>query len=206
MHGHVDATVGYIEEQVCLNYLEALVHEGGRVGRDDQAHVPGRMREGLYRGHVGQRRATAPSERTAGRGEHQAFDLFGSSGAQSLGYRGVLGVDGNDLSGAGELREQVAPDDQALLVGEGENPARLQRSDARAESDGARDAVENDVGVDVAHQLRRLIGPQRGVGDTELRGLCVEEFTIAARSEADHLEPLGIRANDFERLDADGAG
>ena len=45
VHGHLDAIVGYVEQVVGFDDFEPLVHEGRRIGRDDEAHVPGRVRQ-----------------------------------------------------------------------------------------------------------------------------------------------------------------
>ena len=53
------------------------------------------------------------------------------------------------------------------------------------EADRAGDAVEHDVGVDVAHELHGLVGAERGVLDAELRRLRLEQRAVRARREPD---------------------
>ena len=49
VHDDVDRGVGDAEQVMCLDHLEALVHQRRRVDRDPPAHLPGRVRERLRR-------------------------------------------------------------------------------------------------------------------------------------------------------------
>ena len=112
-------------------------------------------RDGFERG------AAATAERTAGCRQHEPADLVALARAQRLRDRRVLGVDRHDLSGTRECGDEVAADDERLLVRERERAARLERRERRAEPDRAGDAVEHDVGLDVADELLGL-DPRRG--------------------------------------------
>ena len=118
----------------------------------------------------------------------------------------VLRVDGHDLPRRGETRHEVAADDEGLLVGQGERGAALEHRERRCEADRAGDAVQHDVGIDVVHELHRLLDPDRGVLDPELRRLRLEQRTVRAGGEPDDLEAPRVGADDVERLRADRTG
>ena len=115
----------------------------------------------------------------------------------------MLGVDRHDLAGPGEPGDEVAADDERLLVGERERGAALEGRDRRCESDRAGDAVQHDVGVDVANELHGLVDADGGLLDVELRRLLGEERPVRADTESDHVEPARVRPDDVEGLRAD---
>ena len=164
------------------------------------------MRERLGGRHVRQRSPVATAEGTTGCRQHEPPDLFGRARAQRLRDRGVLGVDGHDLTGLGARRHEIAADDERLLVGERERAPALERGEGRAEPDGSGDAVEHDVGLDVADELLGLVRTERGVLDVELLGLRGDELPVGSGGEAYDLEAAGVGPDDVERLRADGAG
>ena len=67
---------------------------------------------------------------------------------------------------------------------------RLERGERGRETHRAGDAVEHDVGLDVAHELLGLVGAERGVLDAELRGLRLERARFEPAGEPDDLEPV----------------
>ena len=98
VHDDVDAVERDVEEQVRLDQLEALVDQGRRVDRHDRAHVPGRVRQRLLDGDVGElgsrsRPRNGPPLAVSTRRRTSS----GVPAAQALGERRVLGVDGHDL-------------------------------------------------------------------------------------------------------------
>ena len=118
----------------------------------------------------------------------------------------MLGVDGDDLAGLRDRGHQIAADDQRLLVREREGAAGLERGERGAEPHGAGDAVEHDVGLDVAHELLGLVGAERGELDLELLGLRLHDLALGAGRQPDHLEAPRIGADHLESLGADRAG
>ena len=138
VHHDVDAVEGHVEQQVRLDDLEALVDQGRRVGRDQRAHVPGRVRQRLLGRHVASSVAAPAAERPSAGGEHQPLDLAAAPAAQALGQRRVLGVDGHDLPRRRGPRHERAPDDQRLLVRQREDAAGAQGRQRRRQTDRRR--------------------------------------------------------------------
>ena len=142
VHDDVDAVVGDAEEVVGLHDLEALVHQRGRVDGDLAAHRPRRVVERLLDGDVGQLGARAAAERAARGGDRHALQRAGRHAVQQVVQRGVLGVDRQQprARGLGELGDELAADDQRLLVGQREVDALPQRRDRRARGRPSRPA------------------------------------------------------------------
>ena len=164
------------------------------------------VRERLLRGDVGELVGRATAERAPGRGEDEASYLLGGAGAEALGDGTVLGVDRHDLARPGALLHQRAADDERLLVGEGQRGAGVEGGEGGAEADGSGDAVEHDVARSSGGLGGRLL-PQPGVRRRELRDLGLEQLGVGpAGGQADHAEPVGVGADEVERLGADGPG
>ena len=136
------------EQVVGLDHLEALVHQGRRVDRDParpsprsgaRAPRPGSPRRGRSRPRNGPPEAVSISRST----------VAGALGAQELEQRRVLGVDRQDpgLGRLGQRRDQLAADDEALLVGEREVDPLGERDDRRPEPGDADDRVQDEVGL-----------------------------------------------------------
>ena len=72
----------------------------------------------------------------------------------------VLGVDGDDRGarGLGELRDELAADDERLLVGQGEVDPLPQRRHARPEAGRADERVEHEVGARLDDELDEALG------------------------------------------------
>src|SRR5204863_3051758 len=88
----LDAVVRNVEEEVCLDQLEALVGERRGVDRDLRAHAPGRMRERLLRSHADELVPGAPAERPARAGEDERVHLLCTATFEALEERRVLAV------------------------------------------------------------------------------------------------------------------
>ena len=154
------------------------------------------MGQGLLGGHAAQLVAGASTEGPAGRGEHQATDLPGTSPTQALRKGGMLGVDGDELAGPGRLRDERPADHQRFLVGQGQGRAGFQRGERGMQSGRPRDRIEHHVGL---HRREFLVG--RFAGD-QLRATrspgCLEgmpELLLVARlgdSHDRHLELDGL--------------
>ena len=158
------AVVRRAEQVVGLDHLEALVHQRRRVDRDLAAHRPRRVLERLLDRHGVQLRARAAAERAAGGGEHEPSIVpTRRLAGDQLVQRGVLGVDRDDLRAGrlGERHDQLAADDERLLVGEREVDPLGQRHDRRAEPGRADDRVQHEVGVRARDELDQALGPAR---------------------------------------------
>ena len=131
---HVDPAVRRPEQMVCLDHLEALVHERRAVDRDASAHVPGRVRERLLGRDAGQVRTAA--EGATGRRQDKPLDRARRLGVHKLKERRVFRVNGDDacVRRLGERRHEIAADDQALLVGERQLDPPAQGDDRGTES------------------------------------------------------------------------
>ena len=203
---HLDAVEGDAEEQVRLDHLEALVHQGGRVDRHDRTHVPRRVGQRFVDRDLGQLLAGAAPERsTAGR-EHEASYLVGAAASQALGQRTVLAVDRDDLPGLRARSDHGSADDQRLLVGQGEGVARVERSQRGAQPHGTGHRVEHHV----ARRTGRLGGgilAQPGVRRSELGDLLLEELLLRPPGrQPDHPEPVRVGAHHVEGLGAHRPG
>src|SRR3954454_21299310 len=137
-----------------IDYLEALVGERRRVSSDLPAHVPRRMSECLVGCHVLPLVAGAAAERAAAGGEDEALGLAELS---ALEERGVFAVDGDQVAVAAQprLEGELPGCDEALLVGERERDAVLERPHRRSEPREADDRVQDDVRMRAFEQLRR---------------------------------------------------
>ena len=90
------------------------------------------------------------------------------AGSQALMDRAVLAVDGHQF-GAGGRPQRLhhrRPGDEALLVGQRQSLAQLQRADRDGEPGEADDTVDHHVGVvgqigEVGDHLRRTAAPRR---------------------------------------------
>ena len=217
--------VGDAEEVVGLDQLEALVEERRRVDRDPPAHLPGGVRERLVDRDL--REVLALAERPARGGEDELFDRARRLlGVDELEERRVLGVDRDDLrlGRFGQGRDQLAADDQALLVREGEVDALAQRDDRRPQAGRAGDRVQDEVGLGRRDELAHALGPgedARALGRAPLRdgrvgdrdalhavlvGLGDRVFPARLSRDADQLKVLPRGLDHLERLHADRAG
>ena len=114
------------------------------------------MPQGLLGRDVGELGRGAAAERTAARGHDQGLDRLGLLAREQLVQRGVLGVDRQQLRAAARqgLAHERAAGDEALLVGERDVDARLQRRQRGVEPGRADDGVEDDVRPALGCQLR----------------------------------------------------
>ncbi len=114
MDDNVDVVIGHPEEQMRLDQLETLVHEGGRVDRNKRPHVPGGVRQRLLCCHLAQFSAgTAPKGPPAG-GEDKFTNLLGPAAPQALGKRRMLGIHRDQPGGVAvqRIQHQGATGDQ----------------------------------------------------------------------------------------------
>ena len=226
---HVDVVIRGAEQVVGLDQLEALVHERGRVDGDLAAHRPGGMGERLLDGDRLQLGGLAAAERSPRRGEDQLEHGAGPLGGQQLVQRRVLGVDRDDRGpgGLGELRYQLAADDQRLLVGQRQVDPLAQRRHRRHQARRAHDPVEHQVTAGLGDERDEPVGPSQhlavgpglgglsggvGVGqgdplDPVGAGLLEQGLPRAPGAQAHHLQlVLAAARDDVEGLDPDRAG
>ena len=84
----------------------------------------------------------------------------GTLGGQQLVDRRVLGVDRDDrgAGGLGQLRDQLAPDDQRLLVGQRQIDPLAERRDRRHQPGRADDPVEHELALALGDQPDQPLG------------------------------------------------
>jgi hypothetical protein len=112
------------------------------------------VRQRLLRSDVGELVTRTAAERTAAGGDEQASDVLDALASQGLRERGVLAVDRHDLAGLGRVGDELAADDERLLVGERERGSRVEGGERGLETDRSRHPVEDDV----TRRARRLDG------------------------------------------------
>ena len=175
LYDHLDPVVREREQPVRLDQLEALVRERRRVDRDLRAHAPGRMRERLLGGDVGQLGARAPAERPSRGRQDDAGDGLRIAPLEALVERRVLAVDREELASAAAPggHRQLAAGDEALLVREREGHAVLERPERRRHAREADDRVQDDVRLAALEQRNGVTAHLR-VADTVLRRERVE--------------------------------
>jgi hypothetical protein len=227
VHHDVDALVGHAEQVVGLHDLKALVHQRRRVDGDLAAHRPRRVVERLLDGHARQLGACAPAEGSARGGDRDPLQRAGRHAVQQVVDGRVLGVDGQQprTGGLGQLGDELATDDQRLLVGQREVDALPQRRDGRAQAGRPDERVEHEVGAGLQHELHKALGAdehlavgprlgragggiriaQRDAAHAVADGLLDKGLPGAGGAQADDLEVVGARDH-VERLGADRPG
>src|SRR3954454_15570690 len=167
------------------------------------------------------RRSAAP-----GGGRDESLARPGRLVGHELVQRRVLGVDRHDPGARrlGELHAELAPDDQRLLVGQGEVDALPQRGDGRPQPGRADERVEDEVGLGLEHEAHEPLGAAEhlaagprlggarggvGVGERDARhaepaGRGDERLPRPAGRHPDDLQVVRAR-HDVERLRADRA-
>ena len=226
MHDDLDAVVVDAEQQVRLDQLEALVHQGRGVESVHRPHRPGGMAAGLLGGDVVELVGAPAAERTAGGGQDQLGDLVGGTSAQALRQRGMFGIDGHDLTRTGRLEHQRSAGHQRLLVGQRQACSGGQRRERRFQTERPDERVEHHVDAGpcgglldqpghcarpaVRHTSEALRGGRIGHRDVRHPGLSPlpgEQLGVATPcGQPDDLEPVRVGGDHVERLGADRAG
>ena len=199
---HVDAVEADVEQQVGLDDFQALVDQGGRVDRDDRSHVPRGVGGRLLGRHVDQLLAGAASEGPAAGGHDETADVIVAFSAQGLRQRRVLGVDRDELAGLGRTGDQLAADDQRLLVGQRQGGARLERSQRGQQSDGAGHAVEHHV-ARRARDLDSSVGASHEARDPVIALVVSALLGLGVEGELDVLRGLGLSHADQRHVEGD---
>ena len=164
VHDHLDLLVREPEEVVRLDELEPLVREGGRVDGDLRAHRPGRVRERVLHGDVAELVAAAAAKRAARGGQDEGVRRTPESRpSRHWNAARVLAVDGQQAAAAPTARgeREVAGRDEALLVGEREVDAVLERPQRRREPGEADDGVQHHVRLGALEQRDRVAADLR---------------------------------------------
>ncbi len=217
----VDAVQGDIEQPAGLDALQPLVEEGGAVHGDLLPHLPVGVSQRLLGGDPVHLLGRRIAEGAAGGGEDDALDAVRLFAPEALPDGGVLAVDGAELGAvaSGLGGDELAGDDQDLLVGQGHGPAGAQGGECRRQAGGAYGGDHDQVrvrvgghlfhsgpgGGDAAAQVLRLAVTADQAG-TELARLLLQEGDVGAGGEADDGEAAGEGADDVQGLTADGAG
>ena len=115
--------------------------------------MPRGVREGALGRDLGKLFARKAEEGPAGAGEPQATHVLAPLPHQALEDGTVLGVDGQQLTGAGQGHEKVAAADDGLLVGVGKGLAGLESGVARVDAHEADKSVHHHVDVGKLREL-----------------------------------------------------
>ena len=226
MDDHVDRGVIDIVQPACLDDLQALVGERRRVDRDLGPHRPGRVAEGLVRGHRRQVRRPV-EERPARRGQDERGDPVQRLPDEALPDRRVLRIDraepgeraghrvargrrGDRRRAGSRLRHhEMAPRDERLLVGGCHDLAGAERGEDGPEADdpagGDDDEIDVVAGRDGLEAVRLVLGQDR-LAWSMTRSLIREQSLVPTRGEGDDLERVGMGGEDVERLRPDRPG
>ena len=146
--------------RMCLDHLEALVHQRGRVDRDLRAHVPGRVRERGVRSTSASSAARVPrkgpplavsttlSRASAG----SPRDTASAPSAPSPRAAGLPRI-------APGRRARAARRRRGSPCWRARDRRRPERREARVQPGGADDRVQHDVGVGLLDQPHDALRP-----------------------------------------------
>ena len=186
------------------------------------------MREDLRLRRADERFALLAAERAAGAGQEELLDRLALLALQALEERAVLAVNGQD-GDALLLRaahDDLAGDDERLLVGERDVLLGVERLHRRLEAGKAHHRGHDGVDVRVGRRvdeglaatgelrLARVARLEARIGGLvgehgelrlELADLLFEQFVARIGREHGDVEELAMAAHDVERLRADGA-
>ena len=109
------------------------------------------MGQRLVGGDVGELIAGAAAEGPAAGGDEQTADVLDALAAQGLREGGVLAVDRHELARFGRVCDQLATDDERLLVGQSEGGSRLEGGERGLETDRPCHPVEDDIARGAGH-------------------------------------------------------
>ena len=228
VHEHVDVVNRHVEEVVRLDDLEALVHEGRAVYGDLGAHLPRGVRERHGGRDVLELVARAAEEGAARAGEPDLAHVLATLPHQALVDGVVLGIHRQHATRLGHRHEQLAADDEGLLVGRRPDLAGAQGLGARPDTCLAHDGHKHHVDVVEAGEpgdrvlakakvatlgqlaecrvvLTALVAQGR-IPHAELTGDGDELLGRRVGRDGHELDLVWVHAADVERLGADGAG
>ncbi len=181
---HAHLVVGDAEEVVSLDHFERLVHHRGGVDRDPRPHRPRGVLEGVLGRDAGELVRVGVPERPSRRREEDAPHVLAPPGLQALEHGAVLAVDGDEMTAA--LAERVAhqapSDDEALLVGQGDNPAAGHPGERRQEADGPDEGVDDDVRIVRRSEFR---GPTLSTENSHVGKTSLQPLGVGLRGDRD---------------------
>ena len=153
----------HAEQLVRLDHLQALVDQGGRVDRDDRAHVPGRVRQRLLRrDRRSARRGAGPGTARRSRSAPAGAPRRAAPARRHWASAECSESTGTICPGRGQRGpHQRAAGDQRLLVRQREGPPGAQRGQRRREPERADHPVEHHVARplgQLGHRLRARRG------------------------------------------------
>ena len=97
MYHDLDLIRGQIEEPLCLNEFQSLIHQRCRVNGDLVAHAPVRVIQCICNSDIFQFRTSLSEERPAGCSQNDLVQLFPAISLQALEDGGVFAVHGIDM-------------------------------------------------------------------------------------------------------------
>ena len=158
---------------------------------DLRPHVPRRVGERVGAGHVRQLLARSAAKRAARGCEDDRVDRLEVAPLQALEDRGVLAVDREEKPSTPLPRceRELAGRDEALLVGQRERDAPLERPERRWKAREADDGVQDDVRLGHVQQRREIAADLR-VLDAAFGGQPVE----LARARRERARPRARRS------------
>ena len=204
--GYGDVVERDPEQVMCLDHLQPLVHEGGRVDGDLGAHRPARVVERLVHGDLVEVEIGVGPERAARRGDDQTPDVLGALAPKALPDGAVLRVDGAQAAFTGCLHHQRTGHDQHLFGRQRDLLAGLEGQEGRRQRSRAGDGDQHQVAARIGDH-----GLDPGV-EIAVAGLALDHVVggapgrAAALGEAEQSQPGGIAVDDVERLLSDRAG
>ena len=167
LHHDLDLLRRQAEQPHCLDQLQTLVHQGGRVNGDLCAHVPVGVLEGIRLGLTAQLLGLHPEEGAAGCREQ---DLGQAGGTllilQALEDGRMFTVHRQQLYTmlCHGLCDQMAAGDKTLLVGKGQIMPAFDRAQAGTKACNAHHAVQHHIGAVQCGQLLEPFRPYQQPG------------------------------------------
>ena len=128
-----------IEQPVCLDHFQPLVHHGRRIDSDLAAHVPVRVSQRILQGDILERRDVTITERATRGGQDQPLDIPVAVTFERLKYGRMFAIHRVELHSVfcHRLHDQGAGCHQGFLVGQGDILARFDCGHGRHQAGGS---------------------------------------------------------------------
>ena len=230
VYHYVDAVGSGAEEPAGLDDLESFVHHRSGIDGDFGAHRPVGMLEGVGL-RCGCNLLLRPiAERASGGCEMYFFEFVSLGGEQALEDGRMLGIYREDggVAGPGPLHHQGSGSYQGLLVGQGDDLARLDGRQGGAQAAESNHGSNDDIHpvgcgqaasrVDAAEYLAVRIGQgvadlgifvgiaDDDVVDVKLARLFDQQVTAVVGGNEFHVETVRMLPDHIQGLAADGPG